>query len=420
MPVAPNRQGQRSVPGRPTHVRRRRCANGEDRAVPSPALHPRRLRFHPAFVATWIAASLLVAALVLSACTTPANPHYDASKKHHRPGGFQNNYSSYEPKSVFEVAAWRWQSWRAGLPKAPQNATATVAPDLGFIHANARSGAAMQPAVTWIGHATVLAQFSGLNLITDPVFAERVSPVSFAGPTRAQAPGLTLAQLPRIDVVLISHNHYDHLDEYSVKALAAQAGGPPLFVVPLGLKAWLAGQGVRAEVVELDWWQAHALAPDIELVLTPAQHWSGRGLTDRLATLWGGFAVFASDLHFFYSGDTGYSRDFQDIAARFAGRQGAARGGGFDIALLPIGAYEPRWFMQQQHTNPAEAVQIHRELAAKRSLGVHWGTFQNLTDESLDEPPHALAAARRSQGVAADAFFVLAVGQTHKLPRRGP
>jgi N-acyl-phosphatidylethanolamine-hydrolysing phospholipase D len=358
---------------------------------------------------------LLAGAALIAAtgCISPVNPHYDSTQPHHRPGGFQNNYTAYEPKSLWEVASWRIGSWRAGLPLPPQTATA-------FIAANARACAAMQPAVTWIGHATVLAQFSGLNVITDPVFAERVSPVSFAGPARAQPPGMTLAQLPRIDVVLISHNHYDHLDEMSVQALNAQAGGAPRFVVPLGLKAWLVERGVAAErIAELDWWQAHALAPGVEVVLTPAQHWSGRGLTDRLATLWGGFAVFAPDFHFFYSGDTGYSKDFQDIAARFATRHGAAQGGGFDIALLPIGAYEPRWFMQQQHTNPEESVRIHRELGAKRSLGVHWGTFHNLTDESLDEPPRALSAARRNQGLADDDFFVLAIGQTRKIPRRG-
>jgi N-acyl-phosphatidylethanolamine-hydrolysing phospholipase D len=152
----------------------------------------------------------------------------------------------------------------------------------------------------------------------------------------------------------------------------------------------------------------------LDIVLTPAQHWSGRGLHDRMQTLWGGFAVFAPRFHLFWAGDTGYSPDFEDIRRRFAERQ---RDGGFDIALLPVGAYEPRWFMASQHVNPAEAVQIHRDLGAKRSLGVHWGTFQ-LTDESLDTPPAELAAARRAQGVAEDAFFVLPVGGTHVLPRR--
>jgi N-acyl-phosphatidylethanolamine-hydrolysing phospholipase D len=249
------------------------------------------------------------------------------------------------------------------------------------------------------------------------VFSERASPVASFGPRRAQPPGLSLAQLPRIDVVLVSHNHYDHLDEASVKALNAQAGGPPLFVVPLGLKAWFADIGIQ-RVTELDWWDALRLdAPGgaVEVVLTPAQHWSGRTLADRLATLWGGFAVFAPDLHLIYTGDTGYSPDFKEIRRRFAKRQTDA---GFDVALIPVGAYEPRWFMASQHVNPAEAVQIHLDLGATRAVGVHWGTF-NLADESLDEPPKALADARRAAGLADEAFQVLAIGQTLKLPRRG-
>ena len=147
------------------------------------------------------------------------------------------------------------------------------------------------------------------------------------------------------------------------------------------------------------------------------QHWSGRGLNDRLKTLWGGYAVFAPDLHFFFTGDTAYSKDFADIHERFKSRQ--LEGGGFDIALIAVGAYEPRWFMTSQHVNPAEAVQIHLDIAAKRSVGIHWGTFE-LTDESLDEPPQQLAEARRARGLADDAFFVMAVGETRKIPRRTP
>jgi N-acyl-phosphatidylethanolamine-hydrolysing phospholipase D len=169
-------------------------------------------------------------------------------------------------------------------------------------------------------------------------------------------------------------------------------------------------------VVELDWWQSHRLG-DVEIVLTPVQHWSGRGLNDRLKTLWGGYAVFAPDLHLFFTGDTAYSKDFVDIREHFKARQ--AEGGGFDIALIAIGAYEPRWFMASQHVNPAEAMQIHLDVNAKRSVGIHWGTFE-LTDESLDEPPQQLAEARRAKGLADDAFFVMAVGETRRIPRRTP
>jgi N-acyl-phosphatidylethanolamine-hydrolysing phospholipase D len=197
--------------------------------------------------------------------------------------------------------------------------------------------------------------------------------------------------------------------------LAAQAGGPPLFVVPLGLKRWFASEGITS-VVELDWWQSHKLG-EVEVVLTPVQHWSGRSLGDRMETLWGGYALFAPQLHVFFAGDTGYSKDFADIRARFADRQGAAAGGGFDIALLPIGAYEPRWFMHEQHVNAEEAVRIHLDVGAKASLGIHWGTFE-LTDEPLDEPPQKLAQARRSLNVPDSSFFTLAVGQTRQLPPR--
>jgi len=344
-----------------------------------------------------------------------AKPPFPPS--HHRPTGFQNNYQDFEPKSLAQVLRWRLEATLGGKPKPPQTPIPAVAPDLGFIKTNI--GAKQQPAVTWIGHATVLAQIGGLNVLTDPIFSQRASPLGFIGPKRHQRPGVELWNLPAIDVVLVSHNHYDHLDLASAKALAAQGGGSPLFVAPLGLAAWFRSQGID-RVIELDWWQGHTLQTSqgaAELVLVPAQHWSARGLKDRMTTLWGGFALFAPDCHFFFAGDTGYSRDFLDMRERFAARQTLESGGGFDIALLPLGAYEPRWFMQHQHVNVEEAVRIHRDLGAKRSLGVHWGTFA-LSDEPLDEPPRALAALREAEALSADEFFTLAIGETRRLPVR--
>jgi N-acyl-phosphatidylethanolamine-hydrolysing phospholipase D len=351
---------------------------------------------------------LLLAALALSAPAEEApRPH------HHRDGGFQNNYLEFQPKTTWELLKWQWQSARDGLPKPPDVPTPRVVPEHAFIRANATAASAMEPAVTWVGHATMLVQMGGQNLLTDPMFSERASPVGFAGPKRHVPPGLSLEELPHIDVVVISHNHYDHLDAASVKALHHQPGGPPLFLVPLGLKAWMADEDIT-NVVELDWWQSHRVGL-LEVVLTPVQHWSARGVGDRMRTLWGGYAVFAPDFQLFFAGDTGYSPDFADIRARFADRQGPA---GFDLAVLPVGAYEPRWFMQSQHVNPEESVRIHRDLLARRSVGMHWGTFE-LTDESLDQPPRDLATARKAQGVPDDDFFLLAIGETRRLPRRG-
>jgi N-acyl-phosphatidylethanolamine-hydrolysing phospholipase D len=274
----------------------------------------------------------------------------------------------------------------------------------------------MIPAATWIGHATTLMQAGGLNILTDPIFSQRASPVRFAGPERVQPPGLRVHELPHIDVVVISHNHYDHLDRASIVALAQQAGGPPLFLTPLGLKVWLRELQIT-NAVELDWWQHHVFN-GVEFHCTPAQHWSARGGHDRNKTLWCAWSVLGADCHWFFSGDTGYSQDFADTCRFFADRQGEAQGGGFDFALIAVGACLPRWFMGLQHVDLNEAVQIHLDLGAKRSLGVHWGTF-SLSDEPLDQPLHELAAARDAKGVTEQQFFIVPIGATVRVEPRG-
>ena len=365
------------------------------------------------FCSAKMLASIALGTLILTGCNS-VNPYFNPAKPHHTAEGFQNNYNAKVTKTLDDFARWQFDRARDGLPKPPETLTATAAPDLAFIQANAKAQG-MRPAMTWVGHATMLVQASGLNVLTDPVFSERASPVQFAGPKRAQPPGLALAQLPPIDVVLISHNHYDHLDKNTVLELSRQSQGATLFVVPLGVKSWFLDVGI-SNVKELDWWES-VVVNGVEFHFTPVQHWSARGLGDRSQTLWGGWAVFGTDMHWYFSGDTGYSQDFVDTQKRFASRQTPAQGGGFDIALLAVGAYEPRWFMKEQHINPAEAVQIHQDLKAKRSVGVHWGTFA-LTDEPLDQPPKDLAAARTAANITEDDFFLMAIGETRRIDRR--
>ena len=332
------------------------------------------------------------------------------AKAHHTPTGFKNNYEKQVNKSFGDFLRWQWESW--SIDKTASSPTPSVQADLALLKAPTL------PTVTWIGHATALVQANGLNVLVDPIFSERASPVQIFGPKRAQPPGVAIADLPHIDAVLISHNHYDHLDRASVAQLdekAKAAGKTTLFIVPLGLKAWFNGIGIDS-VVELDWWESHKIQ-GVEFHLTPVQHWSARSVNDRSATLWGGWAVLGADFHWYYAGDTGYSRDFADTAKHFASRQTEALGGGFDLALIPVGAYEPRWFMSQQHVNPMESVRIHQDVGAKRSIGVHWGTF-SLTDEPLDQPPRDLVAARQVLGVKEADFGVLAIGESKQFSKR--
>ncbi len=347
--------------------------------------------------------ALIMTALMLAAGCSSRNPQYDPAKLHHTPKGFQNNYPHSTPT---RMDFWRWAVQRrlAGLPRPPTNDLSPVAPDLDFLRSNRQTNA-----VTWIGHATLLMQMGGLNILTDPQFSERASPLSWAGPKRWQPPGVALADLPHIDLVLVSHNHYDHLDLASVRALALQRQGPPLFFVPLGLKAWFEQNvpNTAGRVHELDWWDRREM-PAAVVHFVPAQHWSQRTLRDRNQTLWGGWVVKQPDFVFYFAGDMGYSRDALDIGERF---------GGFDLAAIPVGAYEPRWFMRNQHVNPDEAVQVHKDVRAKQSLGVHWGTFNGITDEPLDQPISDLKAARKRHGLTNEDFFLLRHGETRRMTR---
>lgn len=340
---------------------------------------------------------IAIAAIVALTAWQPASS-MSTEPTHHTEQGFRNNYPTGWIRGSFWK--WQWERWRRGLPPAlPADwHAATVTPDVAWLKAN-RS----ERAITWVGHATFLLQVGGLNVLTDPHLTERASPFGFVGPKRVVPPLPALKDLPHIDAVVISHNHYDHLDEGTVRHLAAQAGGSPQFFVPLGLKAWFAGKGIH-DVVELDWWQT-AAHEGVTFTFAPVQHWSARSPWDRNKTLWGGWRVEHSGFSFFFCGDTGYSADFADIQRRL---------GPVDLAAIPIGAYEPRWFMQVMHVNPEEAVKIHRDLGAVQSIAMHWGTFV-LTDEPLDEPPHKLAAALRAAEIPHERFRLMKHGETRRL-----
>ena len=256
-----------------------------------------------------------------------------------------------------------------------------------------------QLAVTLVGHSTFLLQLPGVNILTDPVFATRAGPFGLLGPKRIRPPALRLGQLPRIDVVLLSHCHYDHLDLAALRWLSRQHR--PAIVTTLGNGAWLGSRGI-AQVTALDWWQSHHPAPGVEAICTPAQHFAARTPWDRNRTLWGGFMLRTAGGLVFFAGDTGWGPHFAEINTRL---------GPPALALLPVGAYEPRWFMEPVHMNPDEAVRAHRALGARQSVGMHYGTFQ-LTDEAIDEPAQALATARTAQGVPPADFGTLEFGET--------
>jgi len=260
-------------------------------------------------------------------------------------------------------------------------------------------------AVTFLGHASFLLRFhNGPTLLTDPIWSERCSPFRFAGPKRARAPGLAFDALPPIDAVLLSHNHYDHCDIPTLQRLRDRFGMPILTGLENG--KLLARHGLKT-VVELDWWQDARLPGGATATYLPAHHVGARTLLDRGRTLWGGFAIRpAQGGRIYFTGDSAWGGHFEEIG-HFAGP--------FDLALVPIGAYEPRWFMHQVHMNPEESVRAFQALRTRQALAMHFGTFK-LTQEAIDEPARALAVALAGAGIPEEDFVVPGCGQTFVVP----
>lgn len=260
--------------------------------------------------------------------------------------------------------------------------------------------------VTWIGHATVLVQFDGVSVLTDPIFSQRCSMSQWFGPKRFRPVPCQIKDLPKIDIVVISHNHYDHLDHGSVVELNQRFGSDLAWYVPAGTKAWMSDVGCK-NVTEMSWWDEQAFRPNpsIKLACTPCQHWCKRSVTDTNKALWCSWLVKGPRHSFYFAGDTGYCDGFKQIGRKY---------GPISFAAIPIGAYEPRDFMKSQHVNPEEAVKIHEDIQSEHSLGIHWATFK-LTVEHYLEPRSKLAEELRRKGLSLSSFFTLPHGRVHTV-----
>lgn len=326
----------------------------------------------------------------------------DARAPHHASDGrFRNPWPDSGPPSPRSVARLMWSQLRTRVAATPPSAFATTAPH--FVRPHAPADAAT---VTWVGHSTTLLQLAGRNILTDPMWSGHAFPIQGVGPRRVTPPAFALAELPPVDIVLQSHNHYDHLDATTVRAIA-RAHPQAIWVAPLRLGATLRRFGVR-EVVELDWWQQAEVA-GIDITATPARHFAARGPFDRNRTLWCGFALRAGARRAWFVADTAYHPEFGAIGQRC---------GPFDLVMMPIGAYDPRWFMRVVHVDPEEAVQAFRDACAPwpqapapLMLGIHWGTFR-LTTEPMDEPPARARAAWELAGLPPEKLWVAAFGET--------
>ncbi|MCK6382064.1 MAG: MBL fold metallo-hydrolase [Leptospiraceae bacterium] len=316
-------------------------------------------------------------------------------KPHYTENGFKNPSSKFIRHGFGAMVKWRWN--RDELIQSstdPKNYQfAQIKNDGKILRENNSNFSA-----TWIGHATVLVQIEGKNILTDPIWSDRCSPVKFAGPKRYTKPGVALDDLPKIDLVIISHNHYDHLDTETLIALEKKF--QPLFLAGLGNEKFLKNLGL-SKVKELDWWD-EVQEKEMKITFTPTQHFSGRKITDLDKTLWGSYVVSGIKKKFYFSGDTGYFEGFKEIGEKFPD---------LDLAILPIGAYEPRWFMSPMHVDPHQSVQAFLDLKAKYMIPMHYLTFV-LTDEALDEPLRLAYSEFENRNISLEKLLGLKIGES--------
>ncbi|MGA7161013.1 MAG: MBL fold metallo-hydrolase [Bacteroidota bacterium] len=312
---------------------------------------------------------------------------------HHVEGGFRNTDPDFEEPAFTKMAPWV-------IGKLVSFSSKPVA-DIPRIY---NDGSALKQGkpytITWVGHSTCLIQIEGINILTDPVWSDKIGPVTWLGEARVSDPGIALDKLPPIDIVLISHNHYDHLDERTILTLAKNPN--TRFFVPLRVRNWFEDRGI-SNVEELDWWEG-VTYKGLKIICTPAQHFSGRWVSDRNATLWCSWVVLGKARRLYFGGDSGYFRGFAEIGKKF---------GPFDLTLIPIGAYAPRELMKPVHMNPADAVQAFVDLRGKKMLAIHWGTFKQ-TDEPLEEPPKILREEIKKRHLQDENFLVFMIGETRE------
>ena len=327
------------------------------------------------------------------------NAYYSGPKSDHFDGLNFFNPNGHKPKGFVELIKWQLGGGRKKWPASYPSPYSDKPP-------HRVEDDAMR--VSFVGHATVLIQTAGLNILTDPVWSKRASPVQWAGPRRVNDPGIAFADLPPIDLVLLSHNHYDHLDLLTLDRL--HQTHQPLIVTPLGNDTILKAHNENFSIAVGDWDDTISVREDVNVTLEPAHHWSARGVADRRNALWAAFVVKTPHGAIYHVGDTGFHDgiNYKAVMEKY---------GGFRLAILPFGAYEPRNFMQHQHQNPHEAVLGHKICGADFTLGHHWGTFQ-LTNESIDDQLSDLAKAREVHGVDENAFRALQPGQVWDVPRR--
>ena len=341
------------------------------------------------------AAVLTLGGVGYSAVARSRNRYYDGPVTDHYDGVRFYGPGPVADRGLLDLARWQVSGGRAAWPDSFPSPFTDKPPE---------RVAGLRVAL--VGHATVLIQVAGRNIITDPVWSERASPVRFAGPRRANPPGIAFDDLPPIDAVLITHNHYDHLDVETIARLWHRHA--PKVIAPLGNDSIIRAHDDAVKVEVLDWGQSTGLGGGVAAHLEPAHHWSARGINDRRMALWGAYVLTSAAGTIYMAGDTGYGEGdtFRSVRDRF---------GSVKVAALPIGAYEPRWFMQPQHMNPADAVRAFGDLGAEQALGIHWGTFQ-LTNEKVDQPLIDLTAALAEAGIAPELFPAMQPGQVWAPP----